>query len=182
MKALLPICIAAFAAPAFGQTPTNAPTDDWFIKTMQAREDAVALGNVEVWRDTTAPDGLFIDEEDNITTTAELLAQLKPLPAGMSGHINLANPRIIRSGDTVVVTADLKETELVYGQELHTTFRETDVWRPYGKDWRIFASQTSVLPSEAKAIGKAAPLKDFVGAYKLAEGQTLAVSERDGVL
>ena len=199
MKVLTLACLAAFAAPAFAQAPTEAPTqtpseasskpttpaappDEWFIKTMQARADAVASGAVKVWRDTLAPDGLFVDEEDNVTTTAELLAQLKPLPAGMSGHIVVTNPRIIRSGATVVLTADLKETEVVYGQELHTTFRETDVWRPSADGWRIFASQTSVLPGAAKAIGKPAPLKDFVGTYRLAEGQILVLSDQAGIL
>jgi ketosteroid isomerase-like protein len=182
MKATLFACLAAFAAPAFAQSPPAAPPDEWFIKTMQARVDAVALGDTKVWRDTLAPEGLFVDEEDNVSTTPELLAQLKPLPPGFSGHIEVTNPKIIRSGDAVVVTADLLETEFVFGQELHTKYRETDVWRPYADGWRIFASHSSVLPSEAKPVGKPAPLKDFAGEYRLAEGQTMTLTVKDNTL
>lgn len=173
-------CLAMLAAPAFAQPAP--PPDEWFIRTMQAREDAVAPGDIKVWRDTLAPDGLFVDEEDNVFNTEQLLASMHPLPKGYSGHIEVANPKLIRSGDAVVVTADLMETEFVFGQELHTRFRETDVWRPYADGWRIFASHTSVLPSEAKAYGKPAPLRDFTGTYQMAEGQAQTLSVKDGKL
>ena len=177
MKYLIPL-LRLISAPAFAQ----APPDVWFIAKAQARVDAIAVGDKKPWTETLAMDGMFIDEESNISTAKEMLDQLKPLPPGYSGSIKVENPKFVRSGDMVAMTFDLMETESVFGQVLHTRYRETDIWRPYPDGYRIVLSHSSVYPSEAQPVGKPAPLKDFAGEYRLAEGQTATLSVKDGVL
>src|SRR5215468_8366158 len=84
MKAwLAAVVVLLCARPAgSGQTPAT-----WFQETEQALMDAVASGDKAVWDRTMAEDCVVTSEEGEVITKPKFLADLRPLPAGLSGGI-----------------------------------------------------------------------------------------------
>jgi hypothetical protein len=176
------VAVLALAGALFAALTAEAPSDAELVARSQALMAAIAPGEVEVWRDTVAPDAVFTDEDGHVRSGAEAVKEIKPLPPGYSGEIKLESTRVDRYGRTAAVTYDAMETELIFGQTLHTRYRTTDVYQPVDGAWRIVASHTQVLPSEAKPLAKPAPLGDFAGVYRLGPTDRVTISVEGGVL
>jgi hypothetical protein len=78
------LCGAALCHSGQNETATLRQLD-------QALLDAIAPGNVALWKRALAPDAIYVDENGAILHRAEFLAQLKPLPAGVSGQIRIVD-------------------------------------------------------------------------------------------
>ena len=139
--------------------------------------DAVAVGNQEPWKKYFADDCLFFDEKGRNFNKAQLIADIQPLPNGYSGKITVAKPKTLIHGDIAILSYDLDETEIIFGQELHARYHVTDTWLHRNNVWQIAASQ-AFRYYEDPAVGKIdkSKLQNFVGTYELAPGQTRNVS------
>lgn len=176
------VAALALAGALLAALTAETPSDAELVARSRALMAAIAPGEVEIWRDTVAPDAVFTDEEGHVRSGAETVKEIRPLPPGYSGQIKLENTRVDRYGRTAVVTYDAMETEAIFGQTLHTHYRTTDVYQPVDGAWRIVASQIQVLPSEAKPLAQAAPLRDFAGAYRLGPTDRVTITVEGGVL
>ena len=80
-------------------------------------------------------------------------------------------------GHTAILSYDLDETEIVFGQNLKARYHTTDTWMFRNDQWQIVASQ-ALRYYEDPAAGKVdvAKLDDFVGKYELAPGVIRTVS------
>jgi hypothetical protein len=101
---------------------------------------------------------------------------MRPLPAGYSGQIRVANAQVRVSGTTAVITYDAMEDEAIYGQHLATRYHTTDTYAWDGRRWLMLASQTSVIPSEHTAVAAPANLHDYAGRYELAPSVAYTVT------
>jgi hypothetical protein len=139
--------------------------------------DAVSAGNQEPWKKYFADDCLFFDEKGRNFTKTQLVADIQPLPKGYSGVIKVGEPKSVIHGDTAVLSYDVDETEIIFGQNLKARYHVTDTWLRRNNVWQIAASQVFRY-YEDPAIGKIekATLQNFVGTYELARGQTRNVS------
>ena len=139
--------------------------------------DAVAVGNQEPWKKYFADDCLFFDEKGRNFTKAELVADIRPLPKGYSGKITVGKPKSLIQGDTAVLSYDIDESETIFGQNLTARYHVTDTWLRRNNLWQIAASQVFRY-YEDPAPGKIdqTKLRNFVGTYELAPGQTRTVS------
>ena len=98
------------------------------------------------------PAGLFADEEGMVRTGAALLEEVRPLPAGYVGKLEMREPHARITGDVGVVTYAIAERLDLFGQRLDTRYHTTDVYQRTAGAWRLIASHTSVIPSELPRI------------------------------
>jgi len=120
---------------------------------------------------------MFFDERgENMNKTA-LVAGITPLPAGHSGNIKVVNPKSHIERNVAILSYDLDETEIIYGQIEKARYHETDTWMRRNRQWQIIASQV-LRYYEEPAPGKVdrAKFAEYVGTYELAPGDRLTIS------
>lgn len=104
--------------------------------------DAVAPGHVDVWRRHLDERVIYVDENGAAKTKAELLADFRPLPAGLVGRIRVGAFKVEQYGDGLAVTTREDRESLNYhGQQIESTWRTTDTWRKTPDGWKLIAAQ-----------------------------------------
>jgi len=164
--------VSAFAGPSI--------TQEALVRRTQELCDAVAVGNQAPWKKYYAEDAMYFDEKGRAMDKGKLVADITPLPKGYSGTIRVARPQSRIFAETAILSYDLDETEVIYGQRLTARYHGTDTWILRNDQWQIVATQM-LRYYEDPAVGKldAARLKDYVGTYELAPGVTITVT-REG--
>lgn len=158
--------LAAAAAPA--QATTDPTLTERLRAKTQALVDAIATGDKALWEKTTDPTLLFVSEDNEIKTRADLLKELAPLPPGLVGSIKVTGYRAERHGDSAVATYIADESLDYHGQAIKTQFRTTDTWHLAGGDWRMVSSMTLAVLKDPPAVAlPAATLADYAGHYQL---------------
>jgi hypothetical protein len=155
----------------------------------QALLDAVGTGDAKVWDRYLDPDMSYVSEAGEQKTKADLLQEVAPLPAGISGKITIASFAAHVFGDTAIAVHDDHETEDYFGQPLTAEYRTTDTWIRRRDGWKLAASQVQARLADPPAIHlPAAKLDEYVGTYRLTadivfsirrNGETL-IGERPG--
>jgi ketosteroid isomerase-like protein len=169
-----------FAAAAGASAPVAAfaaGDDDIATVQRQAQElnDAVTYGRADVWSRYMHDDGVYTDEEGTRSTKAEIVAQIGPLPAGISGVLTTQDFRAKRTGDVIVTTYVIDEHETYHGAALHCQYRNTVTWVRSGGMWKILALQTIALRADPPET-MLTQLDDYVGSYRLSSDVTYTVT------
>jgi Domain of unknown function (DUF4440) len=82
--------LALPSVAAEGTTMTvSTETMQWFQKTEQALLDAIAPGEKAAWDRVMDPSCVVTTEEGEVVTRAQFLDQLRPLPEGLSGQLDV---------------------------------------------------------------------------------------------
>jgi len=159
------ITAAAASAPV---AAFAAADDDIATVQRQAQElnDAVTYGRADVWARYMHDDGVYTDEEGTRSTKAEIVAQITPLPAGISGVLTTQDFQAKRTGDVIVTTYVADEHETYHGAALHCQYRNTVTWVRTQGVWQILALQAMALRTDPPEIALA-QLDDYVGTYRL---------------
>src|SRR5437870_5642713 len=92
----------------------------------QALMDAVTAGDPKVWDAVLAPDVIYLDEAGDLNSRADLLKQIQPLPAGVSGKIIVNDYKLTLHGDTATAFFADDEKENFHGQQLHARYLTTE--------------------------------------------------------
>jgi hypothetical protein len=139
--------------------------------------DSVAGGDQTPWKKYFADDAMFFDERGENMNKAALVAGITPLPAGHSGTIKVIKPQSQIERNVAILSYDLDETEIIYGQIEKARYHETDTWMGRNGQWQIIASQV-LRYYEDPAPGKvdSAKFEEYVGTYELAPGDRLTIS------
>jgi Domain of unknown function (DUF4440) len=178
MKLMIAVVFACLAVLAAG-CGTGQPgiTHNELVRRTQEIMDAVAPGNPEPWKKYFAEDGMYFDEKGRFMDKAALLKDVSPLPNGYSGTIQVVKAKSNILRDTAVLSYDIDETEVVFGQELKARYHGTDTWARRNGQWQIVGGQM-LRYYEDPAPGKVnvAAYKDYAGSYELASGITRLVS------
>jgi hypothetical protein len=184
---ILLVCCASLvvaASSVSAQVPAAADgekiTQEELVRRTQALFDSVAGGDQTPWKLYFADDAIFFDEKGRSMNKTALVADVAPLPKGYSGTIKVVNPQSRIIGTTAILSYDMDETEIIYGQKLKARYHETDTWLYRDNRWQIAASQVLRYYEDPNA-GTVDParLDDYVGTYELAPGVTLTIS-REG--
>ena len=172
------LVLTLFAFPAVADNETIS--QDELVRRTQELFDGVAVGNQAPWKQYFAEDTVYFDEKGRSMDKTALVADVTPLPKGYSGSIKLVNAHSRINGRTAILTYDLDETEIIYGQHMTARYHGTDTWLFRDGRWQIAAGQMFRY-YEDPAPGKVDParLNDYVGTYELAPGITLTIS-REG--
>jgi hypothetical protein len=153
---------AAVRAPGNTEAVLRAQT--------QALLDAIAAGNAAVWDRYVDPQILYVSEAGELETKAQLLAELKPLPPGISGKIAIGRFEVRQHGDSAVVLHVDEEDENYFGHPIHAQYLTTATWRHGPDGWKLIATQVLATLIDPPAIAlPAAQLDEYAGAYQLTE-------------
>jgi hypothetical protein len=183
MKRLMVRFFVLFAALApSALRADDAISQDELVSRTQDLFDAVVPGNQEPWKRYFADDCLFADEKGRQFNKTQLIADITPLPKGYSGTIKVVKPISRILGDTAVLSYDLDETEVVFGQKLSARYHVTDTWLRRNGTWQIIASQ-AMRYYEDPAVGAIDPhkIQQVSGTYILGD-QTRQVFAENGNL
>ena len=171
-----------------GMTTATAAASDSDLQTQlrakdQALVDAFATGDRAVFDAAMAPEAVCLDENGKRMDRATFLAQLQPLPANTSGHIELADYTMSHVGDLATVTFTEVETEDYHGQILHANYLTSETWRNTPSGWKLAMVQTMAIPRDPPEV----PLPpgdraDYTGTYRAAPDLVYEIKIEDGRL
>lgn len=164
---------------------TGTESTAWFQATTQALFDAVAEGDKTPWDRVLAEDCTVTTEDGEVLTKTRFLQELRPLPAGFSGRIKVRGLTVRPLGTGAVVHYWLDEVEDIFGQELRTTYVETDSYEQVQDSWRMVAAQVTVVPRDMAPIEvHSNGWQALLGVYKYSNkaSSQYQVFVRDGVL
>ena len=173
-------CVICILIAILACQRVNRPTitQDELVRRTQELVDAVAPGDQTPWKKYFAADAMFFDERGEDMNKRELVTGITPLPQGYSGSIKVANAKSQIQGEVAILSYDLDETEIVYGQKQMARYHETDTWMRRDGQWQIVAGQVlryyedpAAGEADARAFG------DYVGTYEAAPGKTMTVSK-----
>ncbi len=159
---------AAFALIA-GPAAAAEDVSGLLKQQTQAMFDAVSHGDAKVWDHYLDADTVITDEAGGVTNKKDTVAQLVPLPKGISGTIAVADWHLYRHGNVAVATYVADEHEDFHGQKLHALYRTTTTWLKRPDGWKVIAQQTLALRQDPPAVTlPPAKLDEYVGRYRAA--------------
>lgn len=152
--------------------PNSSPVTD-VARELRARDqallDAFAPGDVKVWDQALAANAVYVDENGQVMTRAEFLAQLQPLPKGASGTITISKYSAHVSGDVATVVHTDDETEEYHGQHLIAQYLTTEAWQRQEGTWKLLQVHAYAVLHEPKPITlPIAELEAYAGRYSAA--------------
>ena len=164
------LVVLILASPVRAQSPesdsTNAGAELRAIT--QSLLDAVAPGDTAVWSEYLHPRLVHMDENGKIRSRAELLEVLKPLPAGLTGRIEIDTFGVQVHGDTAIAAYDVQEYLDYHGQPLRSRFRAVDTWLKTDDGWRLIGAHTGpVLKPPPVVMLNPDALREYEGVYAL---------------
>jgi hypothetical protein len=152
-------------------------------RQLQELNDAVTYGRAEVWSRYLHENAVLTDEEGHIATKAELVAQIAPLPQGVSGSLTTQSFSARRTGNVVICTYVQDEHETYHGAQLHCQYLNTAAWVSTADGWRLLANQTTALRGDPPEMTlSAAQQQDYVGVYRLSADVAYAITRSEAGL
>src|SRR5271169_5911372 len=134
----------------------------------QALLNAIAPGDVSVWQRLLDDRVLQTDENNVVRRKDQILAELKPLPPGLIGHLSIADFVVVRSGEVAVVSHEDDEYLDYHGQVIRSRFRMTDTWVHRAEGWRELGSQVLAVLQDPPALPlPERQLRQYTGSYQL---------------
>jgi hypothetical protein len=181
---------AAFAAttlcatpPAIASVESDAEVQTKLVALTQALMDALIPGDADVWQRTLADNAVIIDEFGRIQNKREAIESVHPFPQGLSGSIEIRDPKLHRSGDTAVLQGEMYEKETVFGQKLVVRYMFANTFVRDGADWKLLAASDVTLPTEPPKLAVAGlALGDYAGTYVYGPKRAFSVALENGAL
>jgi len=181
MRSVLSIALAAvLAVPAAVQAD---PRDTDLQKLSQSFSDACAKGDAKAVGGMLDDRVVFMNENGEIATKADLV-QITPPPPGGPKQTLVQRDFHVEFHDDVAVTRFEDDSAVeMYGQTLKTRYLSTEVWKNETGRWQMISSQTMVVPDDPPAVAlSAADKADYAGRYMAGEGYILTItSDGDGL-
>jgi hypothetical protein len=177
-RLFLAAAAAASAAPATHSTDDPAAT---IQRQAQALYDAVGSGQAAVWTNFLHENASCTDEEGNVSTKAQMVAQVTGLPSGISGNITVMDFHAHRTGNIIVANYVSDEHENYFGARLHCQYRNTDTWLSTPHGWRLLAMQTMALRTDPPDVSLTpSQWDDYAGRYKLSDDVSYEITRTAG--
>jgi hypothetical protein len=158
-------------------------------RATQELMSAVAEGNWSVWDKYLDESIVYTAEDGRTLTKAQLRDEMKPLPPGFSGSIQVESADVRQYGNTAVVSHEDLEHEEVFGQKIVARYRATDTWIRRGDrlksvpEWQLVASQVLVrLQDPAPATVDPKIFDAYVGRYDLSPTVSYTVTREGDAL
>src|SRR5882724_11111669 len=110
--------LSVSACPAQTTPADSAANAANLLGIEQKLLDGIGTGDTLLWNQYLAPDFLIVNEDGSRGNKMSYLNELKPLPAGVSGHINITNPHFHFAGTMAVLNYVADEYENYFGNAL----------------------------------------------------------------
>ena len=148
-----------------------ATLETQLVSQIQGRLDAIAIGDKAVWARDLDDSALLMDEEGHVTTKAQFLARLAPLPKGSTGSLRVTQPHFTRAGDVAVIAFIADEHEAIYGQRFQARFGMVDTYHHVGDRWLLLSDTQTRLPLDPPVAHlTATQAQRYVGRYRMLDG------------
>jgi Domain of unknown function (DUF4440) len=157
----------AAAGPASTDAASAPATSATLRRATQALVAALAPGEHAVWEHYADASLTYVTEDNEVKSRAQLLDEMKPLPAGSSGWITVEEFRCTDFGSFAVTTYLMDEHETIEGHELHARYRASDTWRATASGWRLVAAQVYAIPQDPPRGEPASAWAGYTGVYSL---------------
>jgi len=181
LKAGFAAATALIPAAAFAETDAEVQTK--LVALTQALMDALIPGNADVWQRTLADNAVVIDEFGRIQNKKEAVDSVHPFPQGLSGSIEIRDPKLHLHGDTAVLNGEMYEKESVFGQQLVVRYIFANTFVRDGADWKLLAASDVTLPTEPPKLAVAGiVLGDYPGTYAYGPKRAFSVAVENGAL
>lgn len=146
--------------------------------------EAIPVGDRAVWERWLAEDFVLLDRDGKTLDRATVLADFKPLPAGI--EVRLAREEMIvreLGRDAALVAFLVRETETIFGQTLRVDYRTALTFARRRGAWKLIAFQYVELPKDAEPADlDPEQLIAYVGNYAADAATRYEVTLRDGRL
>lgn len=164
------VALALLLAPAAAPRPaaSDAAVEAELKRITNALLDAVAPGDVAVWKRYAHERLIYVTESNQVLTKAKLIEELKPLPKGLAGELEVADFHVAVHGNVAVATYIADERLDYHGQIVENDFRSTDTWLRTEDGWKLIASQVLAVLEDPPAVALPREvLCGYEGTYRL---------------
>jgi Domain of unknown function (DUF4440) len=153
------------------------------VKNEQQLMDAIAVGDTTVWQNFLHEDCLIAVEDGKTLSHNELVSSIKPLPAGYNGRIVVIEPNYQLYDNTFVLSFINDEYLDVFGQKIHTQYRQTDTWKNFDGEWKMIAMQLFEIPKNPLPVTlPESVLTRYIGTYVLSGDRKCTITVEGGRL
>jgi len=153
------------------------------VQKEQRLVDAVAVGDKPVWKSSLDDSCIIGLEDGSVVTKEKQLEDLNPLPPSYKGMIKIIDPTLRLYGNTAVLTFIDDEYLELYGQKIHTQYRQTDTWLKIDGEWKVIAIQLFEIPKNPPPVTMPeAVLSKYIGTYELGADRKCMVTVDRGKL
>ncbi len=153
------------------------------VENEQQLMDAIAVGDTAIWLNFLHEDCLIAVEDGKTLSRDELVSSIKPLPAGYNGRIMIIESTYHRYDDTFVLSFINDEYLEVFGQKIHTQYRQTDTWKILDGEWKMIAMQLFEVPKNPPPVSlPESVLTRYIGMYALSSDRKCTITVEDGRL
>jgi ketosteroid isomerase-like protein len=164
--------LVMFVGSALLISPALADDRSIITAQMQQLADAVVPGDVAVWDKYLDPNVIYAEENDTYKGKADALKEITPLPAGLSGTIQIVLLSYHEDGDAAVALFRQNETEHYFGQTIHATYLTSTTWKKRANGWKLLAEQVLAEKSDPPAINLTnVQLEQYAGTYRLKDSE-----------
>ena len=175
------ILLLSVGRHADGQTD-SAQKARQLLRIEQELMDALP-GDSSLWSRYLDDRWYIITEDGSGYHKQDFLKSFAPFSKGFSGHINVARPVVTFFDKMAIVHFVADEYEIVWGQQLHTSYAVADTFYPTDSSWKMIGSQIFEIPQLPPAIKiSASTLKRYTGNYELTAGKIAHVSLKNDSL
>jgi hypothetical protein len=146
-------------------------------KAAQEMLDAIAPGNAEVWKRYLHERVILVDENGVVRTKSEMLAEFRPLPAGLVGNLAVDKFKMEQHGDVAVLAYEAQEHLDYHGQTLQSRYRINDTWLKTAQGWQLLSEQVAAVLKDPPSIKlPQQQLCEYGGTYSLTAGIKTTIS------
>src|SRR5829696_1220328 len=171
----------AWVVLLLSQTSTQAAEDVAKVLQRQTQEmvDAITSGSAAVWDRYLDPKAVYTAEDGTVLTKAQLVEQIKPLPKGVSGNLQVTGFKATVHGPVAITSYVNDEHENYHGHKLHCQYRSTDTWLKTAAGWRLIAGQVLALRTDPPAVPLTLrQMEEYSGRYALTPAITYEIRRR----
>jgi ketosteroid isomerase-like protein len=173
-------------APVLTALATPVLADDRELLTQYEQQlcDALTNGTPAVWDKFLDAEVIFAEEDGSYKGKAGMIEEVRPLPKGLGGAIQVELLSYHEDGDTAVALFRQHEIERYYGQTIHASYLTNTVWKKRPDGWKQIAGQVLAERVDPPSIAlSAGDLQRFAGTYRLKDSEpTYALALIDGKL
>lgn len=149
----------------------------------QEMVDAISAGKAAVWDRYLDDKAVYTAEDGSVSTKAQMVEQVKPLPEGVSGNLKVIDFKATVHGTAAVTNYVIDEDEVYHGHKLHCQYRTTDTWLKTPAGWRLIAAQVLALRTDPPAVQLTPQqMEQYAGRYALTPEITYEIRLKDGAL
>jgi hypothetical protein len=153
------------------------------LQKEQQLMDGLASGDKVLWGAALHDSCSIAVEDGSYMTKEKFLDELNPLPASYKGYIKILEPKVKAFGSTAVLTFIDDEYLELYGQKIHTQYRQSDTWMNVNGDWKMISMQIFEIPKNPPAIHVSEKvLSQYVGVYEVGADRKCTVTLENGKL